>query len=216
REQQHGFDALAVREAFDELSTAQAEAFDERCRITLVPPRIDGRREAHVPVERRVSKQLHVVGDESDVAFCDPLRTRHLVAEHADAAGVGFDEPHQEAQRRALAGAIRSDEPHDLTRFELERNILESEEADLLPDGVHLDVFPVHARCHFLGRLRLTLRSLAMSSSSLRWSVRAMLAAAARCSSSSASERSVDSATLSATQEPLPWRVTMTPSFSSS
>src|SRR5688500_771477 len=160
-----------------------------------------------------MTEQAHVVGHEPDVALGDGLAVGHDLTEHAHFAGIGSEQPGHEPDARALAGAVGADKTHDLAGLEVERQVFEREEAERLPDIAHLDVFRLG---HFLSTVRMARRSRVARSSGVRPSCWPMPAAAARCSSSFPSWSSPASPFTSATNEPLPWRVTMTPSFSRS
>ena len=126
--------------------------------------------------------------------FASDLLLRHAMPEHAHLAGIRLHEAHQNADGGALARAVRADEAHDLARRELEAQILEREETECLADTAQLDG---RSRVHFFTVLRSAFSRRAMSSSSVIPSIRAMRAAAARCSSSSCSCRFVDRSTSS-------------------
>ena len=49
--------------------------------------------------------------------------------------------------RGALAGAVRADEAHDLAGLEVERKVVEREEAERLADAAHLDVLGRFISC---------------------------------------------------------------------
>ena len=75
------------------------------------------------PPNRRIS-----LGDEADVPLGAHLLRRHRAAEHLDLARVLADQPHEDAHGRRLAGAVGSDEAHDLALLEAERDVVEREE----------------------------------------------------------------------------------------
>src|SRR4051812_2991446 len=136
------------------------------------------------------------------------------MAEQAHRALVRPDEAHQDANGGALAGAIRAHETHDLPGRELQRNVLEREEPVLPAHVPHFHDQRVTA--HFFSALRSALRTRAISSSASMPTSFARRAAATRWSSSSCCCRFIVRPRLSATNEPLPCWVTITPSLSSS
>src|SRR5690606_13822874 len=157
----------------------------------------------------------HVGRDVADVAFGLGLRGRHGVAEHADLTGVGCQHAHGHADRGALAGAVGPDQAHHLAGLQLERDSLQLEEAVGLADAPQAQV---GGGAHDVLPARSVLRSRVWSSSSVMPSWRAISAALRRCSSSFCCWSSLAALPrpLSATNEPLPWRVTITPSDSRS
>src|SRR5690606_18277425 len=116
--------------------------------------------------------------------------------------------------RRRFAGAVRPDEAHDLARVEREIDVPQREEAVALAYALELDQCVAHFA---VSPCRSTIsRSRSARSCVFIPSSRAIAAAASRCSSSSRRRRSRPSSRLLATNVPRPWRVTSTPSRSSS
>src|SRR5690606_10480861 len=179
----------------------QIETLQELAGILRIPPGINRGDEAHVPTDRRVLEQLHVVRNESDIALCGNLLQRNAAPQYFDLTCVGLHHPHQNAHRRALAGAVRAYEAHDLTGGELERDIVQLKEAIRLAHAVH----PHRCQRHSpFPSLRLIFRRRVASSSSLSPMTRASRTASSKCSSNRCSCRSFVSATRSATNDPRP------------
>ena len=165
-EQQHRLDVLtAARGRCTLCSGRRLKRLTSVLRVLRIPARVDRSDELHVPAERRVAEQPHLVGNETDVAFGDGLVVGHRVAQNAHFARVGREQSGQQANGGALAGAVRSDEAHDLAGLEVERQVFEREEAERLADVAHLDVFGLG---HFLSTLRMARRRRVASSSSER------------------------------------------------
>src|SRR5690606_10647576 len=174
----------------------------QRVGVCRVPLRAHGTHEADVPGERLTAVEAHVVGDESDVAFGDGLLPRHRVPEHSHVAAVGTDEPHEDADGRGLAGAIRADESHDLPGIEAQVDVREPEESVRLLDAACVDDWCVHWSPPWL--FARTLRSLDARSSLVSPSTRPRSAAANRCSSSLSWCSRVPRSAPSDTKEPRP------------
>src|ERR1700681_65318 len=122
----------------------QVEPLQQALRVVLIPARINRANEIHVPGERRRAVEAHVLGDEADVAFRFGLLRRHFAAEDVRGAAVLMHEPHQDAERRGLAGAVGADEAHDAARGELEVDVVEREVGIFLPHARKLNGQATH------------------------------------------------------------------------
>src|SRR5581483_335857 len=109
------------------LSTAEVLDHREELERLLDAARRAPRREseAEVLLDSQLGEDAAALGDERDAGARDLLGTaaaqRPPVEAHVAAAhGRGA---HDRVQRRRLAGAVRADEPDDLTRLHLEREV---------------------------------------------------------------------------------------------
>ena len=89
-----------------------------------------------MPLERHRFVEPHVVGREPDVPLRRDLLLRHPMTEHADIASILMNEAHQNPYRGGFAGAVRSDEAHDLPRRQFQTDVVEREESILLAYAV--------------------------------------------------------------------------------
>src|SRR3954469_19963956 len=135
----------------------------------MIPMRMHGSDELHVPRKRRAGIEPHVLRHVTDVALRDRLLARHRPAEHADLAVVVMHERHQDPNRGRLAGAVRPDEAQYLSGLELEANVAEAEEAIRLVDTLHLYCELTHATSSVRG-LSPALGSAVSRSRSTSWS----------------------------------------------
>src|SRR5690606_15264187 len=128
---------------------------------------------------------------------------------------VRGQQTHRQADRGALAGTVGPDQAHDLARLQVQVQVVQAEVAEGLAHPAHVDrLAGAHRR--FTGWRRVPRRASRSSGPSPSWLASAT--AWRRCSSSFwyCSSLAALPRPLSATNEPLPWRVTITPSCSSS
>src|SRR5688572_2047866 len=124
-------------------------------------------------------------------------------------------QPHQYADRRRLSRAIRTNEPHDLTRLEFQRDVVEREVTVLLPDTFHSND-GIHHDFSFAVMLSLTSRRRLSSSLGLTPSSIDSRATCSRCFCSSSCCSFSPMPAVAVTRDPLPCWVIITPSRSSS
>src|SRR5688572_6771259 len=169
----------------------QVETLQKDSGVCRVPLRINRGDEAHVPADRRILKQTHVIRDETDAALRFAFFAWDRMPKDSHVSRIRMKEAHENAQRRALPSPVRADKAHDLPGLEIQTHILELEELEPLAHSAHLDRLGQH---QLLPRARLTRRRRVNNASSLSPSRRARFAASARCSSSFCSCRSLASA----------------------
>jgi len=115
REQKSSLDALAMGEAFDFLLGLEVEAADQGVGVGLVPLRIDGGNEIHVPGEGGCAVETHVLRDVADVELGRGLLGGHGVAKDLNGTAVLTDQTHEDANSGGLPRSVGADEAEDLS-----------------------------------------------------------------------------------------------------
>ena len=124
---------------------------------------VQARDEREVLLHGEMLEQIGLVGNEREPPLRVDRCAGQIVTGDGDAAFGGSHDAGEAAKGRRLAGAIRSHQPHDLARSNVEREILDSRDAAIDPPvaGDHvaeavplrrrLQVEPVHVVIHPVG-----------------------------------------------------------------
>ncbi len=88
------------------------------------------RADEHVVEHGHRAEQLDVLERARDPAPHDAVRrrTQKALAGEAHAAGVGLVEPGDHVEEGGLAGAVRADQPDDLPRVDVERDVVDRDD----------------------------------------------------------------------------------------
>ncbi len=87
--------------------------------------------DADIVHDRQIGKQRHVLEGAADADLGDPVRRplQDALAFHQDVAGARLVEPGQAVEQRGLAGAVRSDQPQDLSLVHVEGYAVQRDDA---------------------------------------------------------------------------------------
>src|SRR5262249_37790476 len=81
----------------------------------------------HVPAQRHRAIEPHIFRGETDIPLCLDLFDGHAMPEHAHVAAVLVNEAQEDAYRRGFSSAVGTDQSHDLSRRNLQIDVVERE-----------------------------------------------------------------------------------------
>ena len=131
----HALRELAQRLVAELDETREVLHLGDRVRQGLPAQAVGAREEVDVFVHGRVAAVGQRVGHVADAPVRDLGMVEDAHAVEQDVSAVGVVERREDAHRRGLAGAVRTDEADDLARAEGERNMVDG--VDAAREGAH-------------------------------------------------------------------------------